>query len=229
MLCFGAATLVSRTFGWQTPSPVIVRRAVASSTAGIKRPDPGIDSKARSIRLSDVNRFEELVLPHLDAAHNLARWLTRNPDDAEDVVQEACLRAIKYVGALHGDDARPWFLTIVRHAFYDWCRRNRPAEIAHDDGTAIEMAIDDAAIDPEQTALRSSESRLLANAVEELPLAYREVLILRELEELSYKEIARIADIPIGTVMSRLARARSLLQRSPLMHLVGERTSRGER
>ena len=85
-------------------------------------------------------------------------------------------------------------------------------------GTAIEMAIDDAAIDPEQAALRGAESRLLANAVAELPLVYREVLILRELEELSYKEIARIADIPVGTVMSRLARARSLLQRSPLLH-----------
>ena len=179
--------------------------------------------------MSDVNRFEELVLPHLDAAHNLARWLTRNPDDADDVVQEACVRALKYIGALHGDDARAWFLTIVRHAFYDWCKRNRPAEIARDDGTAIEMAIDDAAIDPEQAALRGAESRLLATAVAELPLVYREVLILRELEELSYKEIARIADIPIGTVMSRLARARSLLQCSPLMHVVGERTSGGVR
>ena len=198
-------------------------------TAGIKRPDRGIDSKARSVRLSDVNRFEELVLPQLDAAHNLARWLTRNPDDAEDVVQEACVRALKYIDALHGDDARAWFLTIVRHAFYDWCKRNRPAEIARDDGTAIEMAIDDAAIDPEQAALRGAESRLLATAVAELPLVYREVLILRELEELSYKEIARIADIPIGTVMSRLARARSLLQCSPLMHVVGERTSGGIR
>jgi RNA polymerase sigma-70 factor (ECF subfamily) len=196
---------------------------------GIKRPNRGIDSKARSIRLSDVKRFEELVLPHLDAAHNLARWLTRNPDDAEDVVQEACLRALKYIGALHGNDARAWFLTIVRHAFYDWCGRNRPAEIARDDGTAIEMAIDDAAIDPEQAALRSAESRLLADAVAELPLPYREVIILRELEELSYKEIARVADIPVGTVMSRLARARGLLQRSPLMVLIGERTSRGKR
>jgi RNA polymerase sigma-70 factor (ECF subfamily) len=179
--------------------------------------------------LSDMSRFEELVLPHLDAAHNLARWLTRDPDDAEDVTQEACLRALKYIGALHGNDARAWFLTIVRHAFYDWCRRNRPAEIARDDGTAIEMAIDDAAIDPEQAALRGAESRLLADAVAELPLPYREVIILRELEELSYKEIARVADIPVGTVMSRLARARGLLQRSPLMVLIGERTSRGER
>lgn len=179
--------------------------------------------------MPDVRRFEELVLPHLDAAHNLARWLTRNPDDAEDVLQEACMRALKYIGALHGKEARAWFLTIVRHAFYDWCERNRPAEIARDDGTAIEMAIDGAAIDPEHAALRGAESKLLASAVAELPLAYREVLVLRELEDLSYKEIARIADIPIGTVMSRLARARALLQRSPLMFLIGERTSRGER
>ena len=179
--------------------------------------------------MSDLSRFEELVLPHLDAAHNLARWLTRNPDDAEDVAQEACVRALKYIDALHGNDARAWFLTIVRHAFYDWCKRNRPAEIARDDGTAIEMAIDDAAVDPEQAALRSADSRMLANAVAELPLAYREVLILRELEELSYKEIAHIADIPIGTVMSRLARARGLLQRSPLMSVVGKRTVGGER
>ena len=199
--------------------------AVALPAVKLKRLDCHIDRESRSIRLSDVSRFEELVLPHLDAAHNLARWLTRNPDDAEDVAQEACARALKYIGALHGDDARAWFLTIVRHAFYDWCKRNRPAEIARDDGTAIETAIDDAAIDPERAALRSAESRMLAKAVAELPLAYREVLILREMEEMSYKEIARIADIPIGTVMSRLARARGLLQRSPLMSVIGKRTA----
>ena len=167
--------------------------------------------------LSDHTRFEELVLPHLNAAYNLARWLTRDVNDAEDVVQDACLRALKYVGSLNGDDARAWFLTIVRHAFCDWCKRNRPAEIARDDGTAIEMAVDPDALDPEQAFLRTAESKALADAIATLPLAYREVLILRELEELSYKEIARVADIPIGTVMSRLARARGLLQRSPLL------------
>ena len=179
--------------------------------------------------MSNVSRFEKLVLPHLDAAHNLARWLTRNPDDAEDVTQDACERALKYVDALHGDDARAWLLTIVRHAFYDWCKRNRPAEIARDDGAAIDMAVDDAAVDPEQAALRGADSRILANAIAELPLTYREVLILRELEELSYKEIARIVEIPIGTVMSRLARARGLLQRSPLMAVVGKQAAGGER
>jgi RNA polymerase sigma-70 factor (ECF subfamily) len=167
--------------------------------------------------LSDHTRFEELVLPHLNAAYNLARWLARDVNDAEDVVQDACMRALKYVGSLHGDDARAWFLTIVRHAFYDWCKRNRPAEIARDDGTAIDSAVDPAAVDPEQGLLRIAESKALADAIAALPLGYREVLVLRELEELSYKEIARVADIPIGTVMSRLARARGLLQRSPLL------------
>ncbi len=170
--------------------------------------------------MSDHTRFEQLVLPHLNAAYNLARWLTRDVNDAEDVVQDACMRAMKYVGSLDGGGARSWFLTIVRHAFYDWCKRNRPAEIALDDGTAIDMAVDPAAVDPEQALLRSAESKALAEAIASLPLAYREVLILRELEDLSYKEIARIAEIPIGTVMSRLARARSLLQRSPLLRAV---------
>jgi RNA polymerase sigma-70 factor (ECF subfamily) len=169
--------------------------------------------------------FEQLVLPHLDAAHNLARWLTRNTDDAEDVVQDACVRALKYVGGVQGGDAKGWFLAIVRHAFYDWCRHNRPAQIVRDDGTAIESAVDDTAIDPEQAALRGADSRTLADAVAELPLAYREVLILREMEELSYKHIARIANIPIGTVMSRLARARGLLQRSPLLQPIGQELS----
>ena len=170
--------------------------------------------------MNEASRFEALVLPHLDAAHNLARWLARNPDDAEDVVQDACLRALKYIGSLQGSDARAWFLTIVRRTFYDWCQRNRPAEIARDDGSALEQAIDDTAIGPEQAALRGAAARCLADAIAELPLAYREVLILREMEDLSYKEIARVVDIPLGTVMSRLARARAMLQRSPLLQAV---------
>ena len=168
-------------------------------------------------------------MPHLDAGYNLARWLTRNTNDAEDVVQDACVRALKYVGALHDGDARAWFLTVVRHAFYDWCKRNRPSEIVRDDGTAIELAVDPQAVDPAQAAARTSESQVLADAVAALPLPYREVLVLRELEEMSYKEIARVADLPIGTVMSRLARARGLLQRSPLLHAIRGRTSGGDR
>jgi RNA polymerase sigma-70 factor (ECF subfamily) len=175
--------------------------------------------------LSEHTRFEELVLPHLDAGYNLARWLTRDSQDAEDVVQEASVRALKYIGSVRGGDARAWFLTTVRHAFYDWRKRNHPAEEVVDDA-AIDLAEDPGAIDPEQAALRNAESRVLAEAVAELPLAFREVLILRELEDLSYKEIARIADIPIGTVMSRLARARALLQRSPMLQAM--RTERAE-
>jgi RNA polymerase sigma-70 factor, ECF subfamily len=181
------------------------------------------------VSLAEQTRFEALVLPHLDAGYNLARWLARDVNDAEDVVQEACVRALKYVGSLRDGDARGWFLTIVRHAFYDWCRRNRPAEIVKDDGTAIDLAAGDPAMEPERVALRSAESQLLSDAVAELPLAFREVLILRELEELSYKEIARIVDIPVGTVMSRLARARGMLQRSPLLHAIRGRKSGGAR
>jgi RNA polymerase sigma-70 factor (ECF subfamily) len=179
--------------------------------------------------LANHARFEQLVMPHLGAGYNLARWLARDASDAEDIVQDACLRAMKYIDSLNRADARAWFLTIVRNAFYDWCGRNRPAEIARDDGRAIDAAIDHDAIDPEQAAMRRSDTKVLADAVAELPLAFREVLILREMEDLSYKEIARIADIPIGTVMSRLARARALLQGSPRLRAIAERTSGGDR
>jgi len=169
--------------------------------------------------LSDVKRFEALVLPHLDSAYNLARWLTRDSQDAQDVVQDACVRALKYLGSLERSDARAWFLAIVRNAFYDWVGRNRPAEIVHDED-AVDAAVDAASSSPEQAAVRNAELRVLSDAVAALPVQYREVLILRELEELSYKEIASIADIPVGTVMSRLARAQALLQRSPLLHAI---------
>ena len=174
-------------------------------------------------------RFEALVLPHLDAAYNLARWLTRDANDAEDVVQDACVRAMRYLDAMRDGDARAWFLTIVRHATYDWLGRNRPSEIARDDGSAIASAVDTAAVDPLNAAMRHAESRALADAVGALPLVYREVLILRELEELSYKQIAHIVDIPVGTVMSRLARARGMLQRSPLLQAIGGHAARGQR
>jgi RNA polymerase sigma-70 factor, ECF subfamily len=179
--------------------------------------------------LSDPTRFDALVLPHLDAAYNLARWLTRDTHDAEDVVQDACIRALKYIGSLEGGDARGWFLKIVRNAFYDWLGRNRPAEVVNDENEAVDGAVDPYAISPEQAAMRKAELRMLADAVAELPLQYREVLILRELEELSYKEIARVADIPVGTVMSRLARARGLLQRSPLLYAVNGQVTRSAR
>ena len=175
--------------------------------------------------MSDPKRFEALVMPHLDAAYNLARWLTRDAHDAEDVVQDACVRALKYIAKVERGDARAWFLTIVRNVFYDWLRRNRPAEVVQVDDDFIDKAVDQAAVDPEQTAVRLAEIRVLSDAIAALPLQFREVLILREFEELSYKEIARVAEIPVGTVMSRLARARGLLQRSPLLQVIGGQVS----
>ena len=180
--------------------------------------------------MSIDRRFEELVLPHLDAAYNLARWLTRNGHDAEDVVQEACERALKYFDAFRGGDAKAWFLTVVRHACYDWLKRNRPAEIVPGDTEAIiDGTPDPTALTPEQTAMRNASGAALAEAIAALPLGYREVLILRELEGMPYREIARVVDIPIGTVMSRLARARALLQRSPLLRAVAGNLSGSER
>lgn len=162
--------------------------------------------------------FEQLVLPHLDAAYNLARWLARDAHDAQDIVQEACARALRHIHGVRGSDAKPWFLTIVRHAFYDWRRRNRHPEMVDADDVDIDAIADAGGADPVQALQRRTEARVLADAVAQLPLALREVLILREFEDLSYKQIALMVEIPIGTVMSRLARARAQLQRSPLLH-----------
>ena len=155
--------------------------------------------------MTDRARYEALVLPHLDAAYNLARWLTRNDHDAQDVLQEAMLRAFRHFDGLRGE-ARPWLLAIVRNACWSWLRANRPAEVPGPD--------DDIASDapgPEALAAREFDRRALNEAIAALPLAFREAVVLRELEDLPYKEIARIAGIPIGTVMSRIARARRLL------------------
>jgi len=177
-------------------------------------------------RTSPPARFAQIVLPHLDAGYNFARWLTRSGPDAEDVVQEACARALRYLAGFHGESGRAWFLAIVRNAAYDWLERNRRPEV--DAGAALDDIADAPSRNPEAIAIRHAEDRMLGDAIAALPVGFREVLILRELEELSYKEIARIADIPVGTVMSRLARARALLQRSPLLHAVGDRAAGGD-
>jgi RNA polymerase sigma-70 factor (ECF subfamily) len=192
---------------------------------GINRVAPRYDVHMGTTRPVDSSRFEQLVLPQLDAAYNLARWLTRNTSDAEDVVQDACERALKYMDAFHGGEPKAWFLTIVRHAGYDWIKRNRPAEFIPDGTEAIERAADTNMATPEQNALRNASSAALAEAIAALPLGYREVLILRELEEMPYRDIARVVDIPIGTVMSRLARARAQLRRSPLLVAIRERSA----
>jgi RNA polymerase sigma factor (sigma-70 family) len=154
--------------------------------------------------------FERTVLPHLDAAYNLARWLTRNDHDAEDVVQEAYLRAFQFFASFHGSDGRAWLLTIVRNTCYTWLEKNRAWRPEAFDEERHGMA--SPATGPEARVQESEDRQMLRRAVEELPAEYREVIVLRELEGLSYKEIAGIADIPLGTVMSRLARARERLQ-----------------
>ena len=175
------------------------------------------------VRLPDGaarSRCAELVLPHLNSAYNLARWLSRNDADAEDIVQDALERALKYASGLQGTNAKSWFLTIVRHTCYDWIGRNRPAELVHGDVTdAIEAAADPRPT-PEETVIADADAQALVRAIAALPVGFREVLLLREQEDMSYRDIARVVDIPIGTVMSRLARARGLLRRSPLLHSV---------
>jgi RNA polymerase sigma-70 factor, ECF subfamily len=156
--------------------------------------------------------FDQVVVPHLDAAYNLARWLTRNENDAEDVVQEAFLRALRFFGGFHGGNARAWLLAIVRNACYDWLKRNRPSEASASFDEEVHSSAVDQDPTPEDLLIEQAGRHRLREALEALPLAWREVLVLRELEGLSYKEIADVAGIKMGTVMSRLARARSGLQ-----------------
>ena len=154
--------------------------------------------------------FEDTVLPHLDAAFNYARWLTRNAADAEDVVQDACVRALRFFSSLREDDARAWLFAIVRNTWYSRVTR-RPAD---SDGARSEHSENDPvdhSLDPEEQLLQQHTVTTVRAALEQLPVDYREVLVLREIEGLSYKEIAQVTRVPIGTVMSRLARGRDRL------------------
>ncbi len=165
-----------------------------------------------------LKRFEIAVLAHLDAAHNLARWIVRDDAAAEDVVQEASLRAFRFFDGMHGASPKAWFMAVVRNACLDWLKdhRRRGVEEEYDDEVHSLAASPPARVglEPPDAALaRASESRWLRECVMALPRDYREVVVLRELEDLSYKEISGIVGVPIGTVMSRLARGRDLLQR----------------
>jgi RNA polymerase sigma-70 factor (ECF subfamily) len=169
-------------------------------------------------------RFEVLVMPHLDAAYNLVRWLTRADPDAEDVVQDAAIRAFRFLDQCRSDDdARPWFLTIVRNTAYSWLQKKRPHELVtsvEDERELTDITVDPAT--PESLTLDREAAHRLDEAIERLPVKYREVVILREQEELSYKEIAELTGAPIGTVMSRLARGRAMLARTLGLSLLTE-------
>ena len=158
-------------------------------------------------------RFEETIMPHLDAGYNLARWLTRNEHDAQDVAQDAFLRAFKFFGGFHGGNSRSWLLSIVRNTAYTWLQKNRKPELAtvFDEET---HDIEDTSSSPEALLIKNSDHQEVMRAMEQLPVEFREVMVLRELEGMSYKEIAEMAEVPIGTVMSRLARARKQLQQA---------------
>jgi RNA polymerase sigma factor (sigma-70 family) len=153
-------------------------------------------------------RFARVVMPYLDDAYGLARWITGNRADADDVVQEACLRALRGITGFSGGSSRAWLLTIVRNAAYDWLRKNRPPVVVHvEDLAAIEpMAAADN--NPEAALIARADAAKLKAAIESLPAAFRDTMVLRDVQGLDYREIATITGVPIGTVMSRLARAR---------------------
>ena len=163
-------------------------------------------------------RFARLVTPHLDAAYNLARWLCGNDQHAQDIAQDAVLRAWQYFASFRGESGRPWLLGIVRRAFFDW-RAGQKHNALYEEPLELEtheQVADESlwAQNPESWASRFADAAVLNAALAALPLHYREALVLRELEDLSYKEIARVIDVPVGTVMSRLARARELMLKS---------------
>ena len=163
------------------------------------------------LEAEDRARFERVVLPHLDAAFNLARWLLRGRADAEDVAQEAMLRAFRFFGGFHGGDARAWLLQIVRNTCYSWLEKHRPMELSTEFDEELHG---EKQVSPEALVIAGDERERLRRALETLSARFREVLVLRELEGCSYKEIAAITSMPLGTVMSALARARGRLQKA---------------
>ncbi|HET7453204.1 MAG TPA: sigma-70 family RNA polymerase sigma factor [Thermoanaerobaculia bacterium] len=171
----------------------------------------GRESATRLKDIEEESRFDAEVLPHVRSGYNLARWLTRNDADAEDVVQESALRAWRFFGGFRGDNSRAWFLTIVRRTAATLLSRRRPA--GNEEPFDEELHPPGDVPDPERLAAGAASAERVRRAVEALPDALREVVILREQEGLSYKEIAAVAEIPVGTVMSRLSRARERLAR----------------
>lgn len=164
------------------------------------------------------DEFEKTVLPHFDAAYNLARWLTRNVADAEDVVQESYLRAFRFFGGFKGGDGRSWMLRIVRNTCYSWLEKNRSPQLVYE---LSEELCDETRSGPEIEMVENAERHRLRQKIENLPSSFREVIVLRDIEGLSYKEIASVTELPVGTVMSRLARGRERLQKQMVVHEAG--------
>ena len=158
-----------------------------------------------------IDPFEHTILPHLDAAYNLARWLAGNEHDAQDIVQESCLRAVKFFEGFRGGNPRAWLLTIVRNTSYTWLKKRCTAHM-HASIDDEEFELEDVAANPQQLEMAMDNVERMRAAIDQLPPEFREVIVLREMEEYSYKEIADIAAVPIGTVMSRLARGRQQLR-----------------
>jgi RNA polymerase sigma-70 factor (ECF subfamily) len=167
-------------------------------------------------------QFQAEVMPHVSAAYNLARWLVRSEHDAQDVVQEAYVRALRFFDGYRGVDGRGWFLAIVRNTAHSWLRHNRAGEpMRLDDADQGDERLMTRTTDPSTAAVIRADREQVREAIEELPVEFREVVVLRELEGMSYKQIAAVADVPLGTVMSRLSRGRALLQRRLSVALEG--------
>ena len=186
---------------------------VLSELAFWRKPgsERSVEQSQHTASQSKLELFEEIILPHLNAAHNLARWLLRDEGDAQDVVQESYLRAFRFFDGYNGDGGKAWLLAIVRNTCRTWKRRLRPATEAVPFDEATHSA-QGSAPDQEQSAIQRERLGILRDCVESLPVDFREVLIMRELEEMSYREIAQATGLALGTVMSRLSRARQRLE-----------------
>jgi RNA polymerase sigma-70 factor (ECF subfamily) len=176
---------------------------------------------------SSLPNYEQTILPHLDAAYNLAHWLTRNEQDAQDVVQEACLRAFRFFPGFREGNARAWLMKIVRNTCFSWLHANRPLQYAEFDENLSPP--DYRAPNPEELLLQNDSASVLRKVLENLPATLREVVILRELEGMSYREISDITGMPLGTVMSSLSRARGRLRESLTSVMSGNKTPRLQR
>lgn len=182
------------------------------------RPNPGAEMRRDAVKEDKTNldpqsrlrSFEETVMPHLDAAHNLARWMMRNDEDARDVVQESCLRAFRFFDNYRGGDVKSWLLTVVRNTCHTWLRRRNRETGAVPFDEALHGG-DHSAPHQERSIAAHERTSVLRSCMESLPAEFREVVIMRELEEMSYREIAGVTGLPVGTVMSRLSRARKRL------------------